>query len=207
MTASTPRVRRRSGEVRALLLDAAGELFAAQDYESVSTRLIAAKAQVTHATLFRHFRTKDELYVAAVFNPFREFVGQYIRRWTEGGHGRTSSFEDTLAFVEGLYGLFRENRRLLAAMVGPSSTTLSPHVARFLDETLAQLAAEVDKEVAETGGRTIDVGHAVRFSFALIYGTAVLDDVLYPAEGARPAPELLSRELAGYILRGSSIEG
>ena len=47
---------------RALIIDAALELFSSTGYEGVTTRSIAARAGITESALFRYFRTKQELY-------------------------------------------------------------------------------------------------------------------------------------------------
>ncbi|MDP9936799.1 AcrR family transcriptional regulator [Paenarthrobacter nicotinovorans] len=57
--ATTPA--RRAGIVRA-----ASASFAEHGYERASLRDIAARADVTHAALLRHFATKDELLLAAL---------------------------------------------------------------------------------------------------------------------------------------------
>ncbi len=49
---------------RALILEAALELFSSSGYEGVTTRAIAARAGITESALFRYFRTKQELYTA-----------------------------------------------------------------------------------------------------------------------------------------------
>ncbi|WP_433715107.1 TetR/AcrR family transcriptional regulator [Nocardia sp. CA-084685] len=51
---------------RAQIVRAALESFAQHGYERASLRDIAARAQVTHAALLRHFSGKDELLVAAL---------------------------------------------------------------------------------------------------------------------------------------------
>jgi AcrR family transcriptional regulator len=47
---------------RQRLLDAAADLFSRQGYKGTTTRQIAAKAGVTEALIYRHFRTKEDLY-------------------------------------------------------------------------------------------------------------------------------------------------
>ncbi|MFI7671748.1 TetR/AcrR family transcriptional regulator [Nocardia sp. NPDC049526] len=51
---------------RAQIVRAALDSFARHGYERASLRDIAARAQVTHAALLRHFSGKDELLVAAL---------------------------------------------------------------------------------------------------------------------------------------------
>lgn len=47
--------------VRTRILEAAFDLIASEGYEAVSTRMIAAKAEVGPASMFKHFPTKDDL--------------------------------------------------------------------------------------------------------------------------------------------------
>ena len=58
--------RSRSGETRQRILRAAGEAFRAQGYARSTTRGIAAAAEVTEVTLFRHFSSKEILFQAVV---------------------------------------------------------------------------------------------------------------------------------------------
>jgi AcrR family transcriptional regulator len=51
---------------RAEIVRAASASFAEHGYERASLRDIAARADVTHAALLRHFATKDELLLAAL---------------------------------------------------------------------------------------------------------------------------------------------
>jgi AcrR family transcriptional regulator len=71
------RTRRRPEQVRALLLEAAEELFTRQGYAETTTDDIAAQAGVTRSVMYRHFRTKLELFQEAVLKPFIEFLRDY----------------------------------------------------------------------------------------------------------------------------------
>lgn len=51
---------------RAAIVEAASASFAEHGYERASLRDIAARANVTHAALLRHFASKDELLLAAL---------------------------------------------------------------------------------------------------------------------------------------------
>ena len=55
-----------SHETRSLILKAAHRLFMEQGYRAVSTRQIAAACGITQPALYRHFATKQELYIAVL---------------------------------------------------------------------------------------------------------------------------------------------
>jgi len=54
--------RRKAEEIRASLIDAAGELFAAHGYDGVSVRDIGAAAGVQASVIIRYFGSKEELF-------------------------------------------------------------------------------------------------------------------------------------------------
>ena len=64
--------RRPRGEPRRLLLDAARDLFARQDYRATTTREIAQAAGVAEHLLFRHFGSKAALFREALVVPFSD---------------------------------------------------------------------------------------------------------------------------------------
>lgn len=204
-----PRSRRSSATVRSLVLRAAGELFEERGFGAVGTREIAARAGVTQAQVFRHFGTKADLFVEAVYQPFHDFVADYVGRWALHGHGNGSSARDTEVFVGGLYRLLLEHRGLLAALSGQAvggSPGLPVHAAALLREIFDCLEREVAVEVQAQGGKTIEVAYAVRFAFALVFGVSVLEQALFPSDAARPGHAQLVQEMSGFILRGATLQ-
>jgi TetR/AcrR family transcriptional regulator len=65
---------------RRRILDAALDLFADRSYEGATTREIAARAEVSQPSLNYHFRTKDELWRAAVDGLFAELSASLLAR-------------------------------------------------------------------------------------------------------------------------------
>ena len=57
-----------SGDRRRHILDSAVQLFAEKGFSGTTTKEIAAAANVNEATIFRHFATKEQLYVAILDN-------------------------------------------------------------------------------------------------------------------------------------------
>ena len=207
MDASALRTRRSPATIRSLVLRAARELFAEQGYAQVSTREIARRAGVTQAQVFRHFGSKAVLFVEAVYRPFHDFVIGYVHRWAEQGHGMDSSLRDTEVFVDGLYRLLLDNRPLLGAMSGSAAgqaPELAAATADFLREVFGRLEGEVVLENQAKGSKTMDPAYAVRFTFALVFGVAVLDQALFPP-GGQPGRALIVEEMSGFVLRGASI--
>jgi AcrR family transcriptional regulator len=97
--AVTPGSRRPRGEPRKLLLAAARDLFARQDYRSTTTREIAEAAGVTEHLLFRNFGSKAGLFREALVLPFTEFVDDFGRTWNSVVPEETDEDELTRRFV------------------------------------------------------------------------------------------------------------
>lgn len=206
--APSPRLRRSSSKVHSLVLRASRDLFESRGYDRVSTRDIAGRAGVTQALVFRHFGTKANLFVEAVYQPFYDFVTEYIGRWADQGHGRESSARDTEVFVSGLYQILLDNRKLLATLTGQvsgGSSDLPLHAASFLQEVFDRLEREVVLEIEARGSETMDPAYAVRFTFALVFGVALLDDALFPTDHPPPDRPSTAAQMAGFVLRGSQL--
>src|SRR5436305_1136059 len=64
---------------RQQLIDVATKLFAEYGYDATTTAAIAAAAGVTEPILYRHFETKQELFVAIA----REMSHRTMQHWEE----------------------------------------------------------------------------------------------------------------------------
>ncbi|BBX03340.1 TetR family transcriptional regulator [Mycolicibacterium moriokaense] len=109
--------RRPRGEARRLLLDAARELFARQDYRATTTREIAEAAGVTEYLLFRHFGSKAGLFREALVLPFTNFVDDFAKTWQSVDHEATDEEQLARQFVGHLYDVLVEHRGLLLTLV------------------------------------------------------------------------------------------
>ena len=79
-----------SPDTRAVILEAARELFASGGMSGTSVRAVAAKAGVDPALVHHYFGTKDELFVAALHLPFdfREVLGPVVAQGPDGAAER-----------------------------------------------------------------------------------------------------------------------
>jgi AcrR family transcriptional regulator len=65
-------------ETRQLILQVAQRLFMEQGYRTVSTRHIAAACGITQPALYRHFATKQDLYVAVLLEMLSLLHGRLV---------------------------------------------------------------------------------------------------------------------------------
>jgi AcrR family transcriptional regulator len=115
--AAAQATRRPRGEPRRLLLDAARELFARQDYRSTTTREIADAAGVSEYLLFRNFGSKAGLFREALVLPFTNFVDEFGTTWQAVVPEETDEEELSRHFVGQLYDVLVEHRGLLLTLV------------------------------------------------------------------------------------------
>jgi AcrR family transcriptional regulator len=114
---SAPASRRPRGAPRKLLLAAARDLFARQDYRSTTTREIAEAAGVTEHLLFRNFGSKAGLFREALVLPFTGFVDDFGRTWESVIPDKTDEEELTRRFVGQLYDVFVDHQGLLLTLM------------------------------------------------------------------------------------------
>lgn len=98
------------------MLQAAQELFAVRGFAETRTREVAERAGVTEQLLFNHFGSKQQLFVAAVLNPFEDFVSAYLEAWGTVSPADADPELMLREYVEGLYRLAMENRLLFLAL-------------------------------------------------------------------------------------------
>ncbi len=200
---STKATRRPRGAPRRLLLDAARELFARQDYRSTTTREIAEAAGVAEHLLFRNFGSKAALFREALVVPFTSFVDDFSETWTSLVPEETDEEELAAQFVGRLYDLFVENRGLVMTLW--ASDALS-------DEELAEAGiADIDRALAVLGRigaegmdikgmRAGDHDLVARSTVAMVAGMAAFRSTFFG--GTRPPRDVIVEELTQATLHG-----
>jgi AcrR family transcriptional regulator len=109
-------VRRKRGEPRRLLLEAAEQVFSERGYDA-STREIADRAAVSETLMFRYFGSKAGLFHAAMVAPFVEFVDHFVDQAAPIAEADGKDlYGVTEKFVGELYDLFTEHRGLVAML-------------------------------------------------------------------------------------------
>jgi len=196
--------RRRPGAGRELVIRAARDLFARQGYDGTSLRDIAERAGVNESVIYRSVGTKEQIFNAAVLEPYHGFIGSFVARWHSATE-RPSNSEMVGTFVRQLYDLLSENRELITSLVAASTLTGSPGQT----PARAQLNAELDVLAAETaadaegrGMDGVDFNLAVRCAVGMVMSLVLLDDWLLPAGDRRPSREALLDEAHQLILGG-----
>lgn len=200
---TSPTPRRPRGEARRLLLDAARDLFARQDYRTTTTREIAEAAGVTEYLLFRHFGSKAGLFREALVLPFTNFVDEFGKTWQSVIPEETDEEELSRQFVGRLYDVLVEHKGLLLTLV--ASDGLSEEeiegagiadIRRALT-LLGQISAEGMRLRGMHSGQPDLPAHS---TVAMIVGMVALRSTFF---GNRPpSREAIVDELVQAILHG-----
>jgi AcrR family transcriptional regulator len=113
------------GDVRrAKLLELARTTFITNGYHATTTRAIAEEAGISETLVLKHFRSKEELFRAAVVQPFFELLDRAGNKLDDYARtGRVLSVEDRFRVVLGFFStwaaIVREERQLIVARARP----------------------------------------------------------------------------------------
>lgn len=152
---------------REKILDVAEALFARRGFAGVGLREVAESAGLGKSSLFHHFRSKVELYLAVVsrvLDRIREHVDPVLRS-SAGPAERLDGFVDALidALAEHpptarllLRGLFEDDD------FGPADETQAEGFERNLAEVLGELRALFDSGIQTGAFRPVSRSHTIQ---------------------------------------------
>ncbi len=90
-----------------IILEAAARLFAQRGYARTSTLILAQEAGVAEGTIFRHFKSKEELFIALVLR-LRQKMLQEVYQYTKMLDGE-NALERLLSATQICYAFVRKN--------------------------------------------------------------------------------------------------
>ena len=196
--------RRPPGAGRELVIRAARDLFARRGYDGTSLRDIAGRAGVNESVIYRSVGTKEQIFNAAVLEPYHGFISSFVARW-KGATERRSNSEMVGEFVRRLYDLLSENRELITSLVAASTLTDSEGQTPARAQLNAELDALAAQTAADAEGRGmdgVDFNIAVRCAVGMVMSLVLLDDWLLPTGDSRPSRAALLDEAHHLILGG-----
>ncbi len=200
---ATQATRRPRGEPRRLLLDAARDLFARQDYRSTTTREIAEAAGVTEYLLFRHFGSKAALFREALVLPFTSFVDEFGHTWRAVVPEETDEDELARHFVGELYDVFVEHRGLVVTLLASevlSEEEIADAGIADIRRALALLGRISGEGMDIRGMRSSPPDLAAHSTVAMIAGMAALRSTFFGTKP--PSRKAIVDELTQAVLHG-----
>jgi AcrR family transcriptional regulator len=195
--------RRPRGTPRRLLLEAAQDLFARQDYRSTTTQQIAERAGVLEHLLFRNFGSKAALFREALVTPFVDLVDSFSDTFSTLTPDNAVDEEVAADFLGALYDLLVANRGLMLTLQAADAlseedlTETGIHdIGRAL-ATLGRLGAEgIDIKGLTTHHHEL----AARSTVAMVAGLAAFGAPLF--DGRLPSRDAIVDELTQMTLHG-----
>jgi TetR/AcrR family transcriptional regulator len=148
-------------ETRAVIVAAAGRIFAKSGFAGARTDAIAAAAGVNKALLYYYFKSKESMYEAVVEDHFREFNQQALEVLTSPGPAR----EILLRYVSLHFDFISERHQS-----APLFQQLTMTGGKFLDRLIRRYFAprgEALGQVIERGMRNGEFRQADGFNTAI----------------------------------------
>jgi AcrR family transcriptional regulator len=171
------RQRRRTDEVRGLILDAARQVFAERGYSGASTRLIAERASVSTPLIFNNFGTKAALFNDAVIEPFHARMAEFLQQNEAMPPDREAR---NAHFVHTLYPFLRDNADLLHALVKSAGDREAERL-HALDDYFAAASSRMRSQYEKIGlPLEMPPELFVRYAFGMLAGAVMFDRWLFP---------------------------
>jgi AcrR family transcriptional regulator len=155
-------------ELRTDILNAARELFVHEGYESFSMRKLAARIEYSPATIYQHFKSKDELFQCLVKESFARLGELQARAAAESDKDPVAALKRGLrTYVE--FGLQHPNHYRFAFLLESRvSGPYTPHAA------FESLEHKVRRCIEAKRFRTTDVDTAAQSLWAAVHGVTSL---------------------------------
>ena len=195
--------RRPRGAPKRLLMEAARELFARQDYRSTTTREIAEHAGVAEHLLFRNFGSKAALFREALVAPFIDLVDSFSERWPTIVPETAVEEEIGREFLGSLYDLFVQNRGLVMTLLAAdalSDEELSEAGIPDIERALAIIGRIGSEGIGRKGLHSQHPELAARSTVAMVAGMAAFGTTFFG--GRPPSRDAIVEELTQMTLHG-----
>ncbi len=92
---------------RDVILDTAARLFAERGFNNTPTSLLAKEAGVAEGTIFRHFRTKDDIFLTLINNVKNQLISD-IEKYLEV-RGPENALEKLESVIKSFYVFVKKN--------------------------------------------------------------------------------------------------
>jgi AcrR family transcriptional regulator len=192
-----------------LVLSTAARLFSENGYQATTTKQIAEESGVGESVVFRHFRSKADIFEVAIASPFTEFMDDWAAKWDVALAGESDPADGTRAFVKGFYELATEHRDLLRTLMAaplnggdPPLAEVATRVTRRLADHLRVMQSVLLHHAEARQLRGLDVPVSVAVSAGSVLALVLLDDWVFPSTQRRPGRDRQIEELTQMLLHG-----
>ncbi len=178
------------------IISAAQEVFSRTSLQGARTRELAKAAEVNQATLFEHFKSKEDLFAAAVVQPLLEAM-QGMRDRAQA-YKESVSFEDMLTVAQGSSQRHLETMLKIYPLLATALFS-DPALGRKLyREHIVPLLAERGDVMRGVVKDSVDPELLALAAFGMFFAVAMDQSF----QGKRDSPELLAKKLTNLVAFG-----
>ncbi|QKK02276.1 MAG: TetR/AcrR family transcriptional regulator [Pseudomonadota bacterium] len=187
------------------LLEAAAAEFAESGYAGSSIAVIAARACVSKSTVFHHFASKEELYIAVIGNAVDDFGQRIDQALTEEPTGQSALKRFQLEHLKHLENHRQVARLILRELQDPALEGRKPLIMELLSRNFARLVRHLEQQ--QGGGRLradIDcqVAALIMFAANAFYFQHADDLAQLPEQGFRGDGRAFSSAVIDILYNG-----
>lgn len=199
----TTMARLRASQRREQLLDAAARVFSERGYARATISELARAAEVTDAIIYRHFKSKRDLFIALIEQTGRETIDRWRERLSDA-----SSPRDRLRRLLDENPIVREEGRLRYAVILQAISEIEDEaIHRALDDHIRALHGFVRHELEEAleAGQVRNGFSAELIGWALVHlgvGYGALSTMRIDGHGKDLAGHHVVEVLASVLLDG-----
>lgn len=183
-------------EARRRVLDAANALFVEHGFKAVSMQQIANVAQINKATLYHHFRSKEDLFAAVVIEATAQSKDEIAQAIAEGG---TPAEQLARAALQ----IFARTKSDFGRLMTDVHEQMEPGIrTRILSEQAMpwELFAAVFEEAERSGDLPeVDINLAISMFIGMVWGQLWMRKVELMDQ---PLDETLARTLVAVLFAG-----
>jgi AcrR family transcriptional regulator len=163
----------RAGDRRDQIISAARQVFINRGFSGSRTRDIAAEAGINESLLYRHFKSKNELFEVAVVQPLQDAIRQLIQVSGQppevSASPRDEMVERTRIFVQDLMDVMQNIAPLLGAMLSSGEDSATGVYAANVAPFITQVGDVVRLNLDWWDHRRFDPDMVARFVFGAVW--------------------------------------
>ena len=177
---------------RRQIIETAQRVFAEESYENATTAKIAAAAGITEPTIYMHFKSKMELFIAVLEDSFNFIMEIFTQLWTTEGDFYTH-YRETLTQLNNL--LSEKTHTYMAKLWVIASTVNDPRISSYVaqfDKVLMTYITNDIKRAVKEGQIVLKYEPEV---YARIFISLVVNSTTMILAGSR----ITNKELEGVL--------
>ncbi|EHB54840.1 transcriptional regulator, TetR family [Mycolicibacterium rhodesiae JS60] len=201
------RPRKSTETLKAELLNAAATVFARRGYSGASIKDIADLAGTPQASIYRHYGSKADLFVAAVADPFIELIADYTATLQDQFTHSSDPYHLTETHIANLYDHLYDRRTAVLALICASGDPEAQKPVQLVVQRLNEMFETfqtVSVQVWERGGG-YEIEHAAlwhRLVAGMVVAATALEPLFLPDGWYKPTRNEVIGVMSAMVTNG-----